>query len=115
VKKIFFIIIGAIIIIFSFTCHKEELIRDYCNMDDPVNELPWLREYLDSIQPDSTYLRLYYELYHNEPVFYFETMRGCIFCYTYYCDGKKVLFTSPVDETYFLNNLKKNKLLWERK
>ena len=66
---------GLLLLLLVFTalaCQEDDKIQRSCNVENPVEELEWLREELDSYQTETTYSDtfVYKATYNGRTVFY---------------------------------------------
>jgi len=77
------------------SCSKEnDQNKQICNLADPINELPWLKEIKNSLTNCSCQISILQATYNEQTVFYTamnDPLCNSILTYTLYnCDGKVV-------------------------
>jgi hypothetical protein len=93
-----------------------------CGSSKPTSELPWLKNIISKADSDKVYKvykgnyigAIYLEKFNNQYVFY-STMTmysGGVYFHVFYCDGTLVNFVNNQTTLSFLNNLKKDKLIY---
>lgn len=113
----YIILISIVSLIFFSTCKVKE---DYgiCGVQDPVNELVWLKRLIDTAElNERNYYDnsvIYLETYNSQSVFYFDIFyASCKVFDVYYCDVSKLEFNQETGLAFF-NSLKRNKIIWEK-
>jgi hypothetical protein len=116
---------ASLFLIFLFlgmgSCKKDEPAIEVCDLNDPVRNLPWLRNLVKQVQDkketEITTITLT-EIGSKPVINYYISYMSCIGCISYYCDGTKVdlsAFSSGEVETYYMNlsgQSGKNRILW---
>jgi PBP1b-binding outer membrane lipoprotein LpoB len=91
--KHFFIIL-AISILFAGCSKEKDQNKQICNLADPINELPWLKEIKNSLTNCSCQISIFQVTYDQQTVFYTamnDPLCDGVQTYTLYnCEGKVV-------------------------
>lgn len=106
-----------------FTSCKNDVNRNMnCGVQSPANDLLWLKNVIAKADSDKVYKTykgnylgaIYLENLNGRDVFYSTMMMysGGVYFHVYNCEGKLVSFDNNQETLNFINNLKKDKLIY---
>ncbi len=116
----------GIILLLTFSCNnanEAEKNSSICGVNDPVKDLPWLRDIVNKADQDKankTYLgnylgKIYLETYKGNSVFLCDMAMGSggLAGYVFRCNGTKEEFNNdPKEVLLFFNSAKKTNVIY---
>lgn len=103
-----------LIVLLTFSC--KEKVHPSCNVENPAEELPWLKAEIDRREKSQSDLKIYFFIeqgeYNNQTVFLYNNC--CPMCSTvggvYDCSGTKLFDLGPGVDTADIKNIK---IIWK--
>lgn len=97
---------------------KEEISLNICGATNPVQDLPWLKEFTRKMQNgdlgDCSRCVMYAETYQSKDVFVVLNFPdNCVLCEVRECDGSYSKFGDIEEFNRFRNQMKKERLIWK--
>ena len=116
--KLFFTLLFATLLLAGCSKDNGEN-KQICNLADPINELPWLKEIKNSLTNCPWQTAIIQANYDGQTVFYTasnDPLANSVQSYTLYnCDGKIIEVTQPEKLNDFLAKLSDVKILYQCK
>jgi hypothetical protein len=109
--------IFILLLLVHFSCECEEIVPEensivLCGVEDPANNLAWLKNLISDIKSDPKYVAVTITAwqYRGQTIFYiYDAISSCAFCDLRSCNGQKF---SPSDFNDFMVNKKNEKKIW---
>lgn len=92
--KLLFPILTVILLTSSITCKKDKQALKACGIDNPLQNIPWLKNILDSLTNKTVGGSITLMKYGEQNYFALQPITmSCRYCFIYTCDG--ILLKSP--------------------